>query len=66
MKIELVRTEEIDGIWYKILQDKMNIKCWGESKLRTEAETLKIAEDYFNEVVAKAKIKIEVLKSVEV
>ena len=61
MKIELIRTSDPDGMWYKIYQDGWPVKVWrvlegNENLTHIEAEV------YFDKLVKEAK-KVEVIKT---
>ena len=63
MKIELIRTEEVDGCWFKIMVDNRNIECFAFSS-NTESKRLEEASTKFDETIKRAKSpKSEILKS---
>jgi hypothetical protein len=68
MKIEIVRTQENDGDWYKVLVDGYNKGCWKVTDIQSENEALILAEKRFDELVSLAKRPelITVLKSIEI
>jgi predicted RNase H-like HicB family nuclease len=47
MKIELVKTKEADGDWFKIKVDGSTQQCIGFGKYITEEEALKRAEEIY-------------------
>ncbi len=66
MKLELVRTSEPDGMWYKILRDGFTLKAWMIVK-GMENTTHIEAEVYFDKLVETVKsYKFEVIKSIEI
>jgi len=67
MKIELLRTEEADGNWYKILgANGWPLKVIKFNESDEETQKLKALEAY-DEIVEKASnLKIIVLKSIEI
>jgi hypothetical protein len=62
MKIELIRTEELDGYWYKILVDGAVKKCFGMNYI-TEEQAKQQALETFDRVVKTKCFNSEVIKS---
>jgi hypothetical protein len=65
MKVELIRTEEPEGNWYKILIDGSVKKCFGMTYI-SEEQAKKDAEEAFDSFVKNRSFNTEVIKSVEI
>jgi hypothetical protein len=65
MKIELIRTEEPDGTWYKILVDGSVQKCFG-MRFISEEKARESAEAAFEKYVEGKGVLLEVIKSVTI
>ena len=65
MKIELIKTKERDGEWYKVYVDGICEKCYGFKHIPEEEAKLK-AEAYFNNCVKYCCKEVEIIKSVEI
>jgi hypothetical protein len=68
MKLEIVKTTEVDGIWYKILKDGRNIKCWSVGRLYTDAKAKNLALLEYQKMldIAVHGISLELIKSTEI
>jgi hypothetical protein len=63
MKIEIIKTKESDGDWFKVIVDNRTEACVNINN-RTEEEALKRAFEIFD-FIAENKGKQQVIKSVE-
>jgi hypothetical protein len=67
MKLEIVKTTEVDGTWYKILKDGRTIKVFGQHFVTDEeAKTDALAEYQQMIKIAVKNILPEVIASTEI
>jgi hypothetical protein len=67
MKLEITKTTEVDGTWYKILKDGRTIKVFGQHFVTDEeAKTAALAEYQQMIEIAVKNILSEVIASTEI
>lgn len=65
MKIQLIRTEELDGIWYKILIDGCVKKCFG-CKYVEEATAKESAKQMYDNIIKNHTFITEIIEEAEI